>query len=207
MPEEDEDIEILEIVGLEDSPAIELEDGDETDEGDRDLILDFDEEEARDKDEAVEEERERRVRLQADFENYKKRIEREREADQRQASARVVQNLLPVLDNFERAISSADAEEAASSFHQGVQMIFRQILDELRREGLEAIQTLGQPFDPELHEAVATEMHTDLPHHTIMEELLRGYTLHQRLLRPALVKVSTDPAADDDTDSSGNEGR
>ena len=119
--------------------------------------------------------------------------------------ARVVQNLLPVLDNFERAISSASPEEAASSLHQGVQLIFRQILDELRREGLEAVQTLGQPFDPTVHEAVATEHHPDLPHHTIMEELQRGYTLHQRLLRPALVKVSTDPGAGD-MEPSGNEG-
>ena len=83
-------------------------------------------------------------------------------------------------------------------------LYFRQILDELRREGLEAVQTLGQPFDPEIHEAVATEEHTELPHHTIMEELQRGYTLHQRLLRPALVKVSTHPGGSE-SDSFGNE--
>jgi len=74
-------------------------------------------------------------------------------------------------------------------------MLFRQILDELRREGLEAIDTVGEPFDPELHEAVATEEHADLPHQTITEELQRGYMLNSRLLRPALVKVSTKPGA------------
>ncbi len=190
-PDDDDDIEILEIVGLDDPQTIEIEaetGGDSAD----DLILDFDD---TDLESAVAEERTRRIRLQADFENYKKRIERDREADQRHASSRVVQNLLPVLDNFERAIASAAGDDAGSSLHQGVQLIFRQILDELRREGLEAIDTVGEPFDPELHEAVATEEHADLPHQTITEELQRGYTLNSRLLRPALVKVSTKPGA------------
>jgi len=200
----DDDIEIVEIVGLGDSPTIEIEDetgGDSA--GSADLILDFDDEDAESN--AVEEERSRRMRLQADFENYKKRVEKERAAGQRHASSRVVQNLLPVLDNFERAIGSASGEETGSSFHRGVQLIFRQILDELRREGLEAIDTVGQPFDPNLHEAVATEEHADLPHQTIMEELQRGYTLNERLLRPALVKVSIQPGMRE-TDSFESEG-
>ena len=92
-----------------------------------------------------------------------------------------------------RRRASASGDEAGSSFHHGVQLIFRQILEELRREGLQAIDTVGQPFNPELHEAFETEEHTDLPHQTIMEELQRGYTLNERLLRPALVKVSTQP--------------
>ncbi len=190
-PEDDDDIEIVEIVGLEDAAGIEIEEetADDSDES-ADLILDFDDQ---DSDEAVAEERQRRVRLQADFENYKKRTERERKDDQRHASARVVQNLLPVLDNFERAIASACGSDDGSTLHRGVQLIFRQILDELRREGLQAIDTVGEPFDPEVHEAVATEEHPDLPHHTVTEELQRGYTLNSRLLRPALVKVSTRP--------------
>ena len=203
-PDNDDEIEIIEIVGLEDSPAIEIEGetgGDPA--GSADLILDFDDEES--ESDPVGKERSLRVRLQADFENYKKRVEKERKNDQRQASARVVQNLLPVLDNFERAIASASADEAGSSLHQGVQLIFRQILDELRREGLKAIDTVGEPFDPKLHEAVATEEHTDLPHQTIMEELRRGYTLHERLLRAALVKVSTRPGMEE-TGSSQSEG-
>jgi len=202
-PDDDDDIEIVEIVGFDDSQAIEIEDETAEDrDGSSDLILDFDD---RDPESEAGEERTRRVRLQADFENYKKRVEKDRENDQRQASARVVQNLLPVLDNFERAIASATGDDAGSSLHQGVQLIFRQILDELRREGLEAIDTVGEPFNPELHEAVATEEHNDLPHQTIMEELQRGYTLNARLLRPALVKVSTKPGMRD-ADSSRHEG-
>ena len=189
-PDDDDDIEIVEIVGLDESQPIEIEDETGGPSGAHDLILDFDD---TDLESAVAEERKRFVRLQADFENYKKRIEKDREADQRHASARVVQNLLPVLDNFERAIASATGDDAGSSLHQGVQLIFRQILDELRREGLEAIDTVGEPFDPELHEAVATEDHPDLPPQTVTEELQRGYTLNARLLRPALVKVSTRP--------------
>jgi len=193
-PDDDEDIEILEIVGLEEGPAVEIDEaGAGYDDDPSELILDFDADGDGENQDAVEKERTRFVRLAADFENYKKRVERERQADQRQASVRVVQNLLPVLDNFERAIAAATAEESSSSFHEGVHLIFRQILDELRREGLQAIDTVGQPFDPALHEAVGTEVHLDLPHHTIMEELQRGYTLHERLLRPSLVKVSTQP--------------
>jgi molecular chaperone GrpE len=193
---DDDEIEILEIVGIEDEPAGVVEEQPEEDSGD--LILDFDDELDEAEDGDVKAERSRRVRLQADFENFQKRVERERESDQRQAAARVLGNLLPVLDNFERAIGSATPEESNSSFHRGVQLIFRQILDELRREGLEAVPTMGQPFDPQVHEAIALEEHTDLPHHTIMEELLRGYTLHGRLLRPASVKVSTQPGMDKD---------
>lgn len=203
-PDDDDDIEIVEIVGFDDSQTIEIEGetgGDPA--GSTDLILDFDGKDPESREAANE--RSRRVRLQADFENYKKRVEKEREADQRHASARVVQNLLPVLDNFERAIASAASDEAGSSLHRGVQLIFRQILDELRREGLEAIDAVGEQFDPELHEAVTTEEHTDLPHQTIMEELQRGYTLHSRLLRPALVKVSTKPGMQE-ADSSQHEG-
>ncbi len=203
-PEDDDDIEIVEIVGLDESAPIEIEG--ETGEGSEDsddLILDFDDDS--DHEAAAKDERQRRVRLQADFENYKKRTERERDDDQRYASARVVQNLLPVLDNFERAIASAKGADSGSALHRGVQLIFRQILDELRREGLRSIDTVGEPFDPEIHEAVETEEHPDLPHQTITEELQRGYMLNSRLLRPALVKVSTQPGTRD-ADSSSNEG-
>jgi len=196
-PDEDDEIEILEIVGLDETAEVVFDDTGLEAGDDADVILDFDALDDGDSERAIEAERARRVRLQADFENYKKRIQRETEADQRQASARVVQNLLPVLDNFERAISSATEEESAMSFHQGVQLIFREILDELRREGLKPIDTVGQPFDPALHEAVSTEEQPDLPHHTIMEELQRGYTLHERLLRPSLVKVSTQPGMEE----------
>ena len=201
---DDDDIEILEIVGLDESPNAPFSDERETDaEEAHDIVLDFEDADeaavaaagsalAGDADQA-DDERARRVRLQADFENFKKRVEREREADQRQASARLVDRLLPVLDNFERAISAGVEGQEGDNFHQGVQLIFRQFLDELRREGLEAVDTVGESFDPNHHEAVATEESLDWPHNTVLEELQRGYTLHGRLLRPALVRVSVRP--------------
>lgn len=134
------------------------------------------------------------VRLQADFENFKTRVERERKDSERQASAALVSRLLPVLDNFERAVSAAPPDGASQGFHDGVSLIFRQILDELRKEGLTAIDSVGEVFNPELHEAVATDTTSELPVHTVVEELQRGYLLHDRLLRPALVRVRVDPS-------------
>jgi molecular chaperone GrpE len=195
--DDDDDIEILEIVGLDADPHEPFVGEEPADAAESaDLILDFDQdgesdERGREGDAADGGgERARFLRLQADFENYKKRVEREREADQRQASVRVVDRLLPVLDNFERAIFAATESGDQSSLCEGVQLIFRHLLDELRREGLESIDSVGQPFDPKLHEAVATDSSNDMPHNMIVEEMLRGYTLHGRLLRPSLVRVS-----------------
>ena len=192
---EDDEIEILEIVGVRDQPELDLDEA--IDEESSDLILDFDGDDA-ESGTAAEQERSYRMRLQADFENLQKRVERDHEVVQRYAAARVLGKLLPILDNFERAIGSATPEESTTSFHQGVQLIFRQILDEMQQEGLEAVPTMGEPFDPQVHEAIVLEEHGDLPHHTIMEELLRGYTLHGRLLRPSSVKVSTQPGMGED---------
>ena len=191
---DDDEIEILEIVGIRDQPELDLDEA--IDAESSDLILDFDGDDVESG--TAEQERSFRMRLQADFENLQKRVERDQEVVQRHAAARVLGKLLPILDNFERAISSATPKESTTSFHQGVQLIFRQILDELKQEGLEAVPTMGEPFDPQVHEAVVLEEHSDLPHHTIMEELLRGYTLHGRLLRPSSVKVSTQPGMEED---------
>jgi len=135
---------------------------------------------------------ERAARLAADFEGLRRRVEREREAHERQAAARLIERLLPVLDNFERALGGAQGTPGAS-FRDGIALIFRQLLDELRKEGLIAVDTVGEPFDPQVHEAVAAEHASELPPHTVVEELQRGYLLHDRLLRPALVKVTLDP--------------
>jgi molecular chaperone GrpE len=101
-----------------------------------------------------------------------------------------------VLDNFERAFSTELPSEDGRAFQQGVALIFRQLLDELRREGLTAVDSLGQPFDPRLHEAVATERMSGLPENTVVEEIRRGYLLHDRLLRPAQVRVAVGESED-----------
>jgi len=202
----DDEIEIVEIVGLdEDSPAArpirdEPVDVVADDERGAEIVVDLDDE----LNEAPElvvgatappviSEREQLMRLRADFENFKNRVDRTREANERQAAAQLVSRLLPVLDNFERALSAARQVERESTFQDGIGLIFRQLLDELRKEGLVSVDTVGEPFDPEVHEAVATTDVSGLPANTVVEELQRGYLLHSRLLRPALVKVSVDP--------------
>jgi molecular chaperone GrpE len=197
--EEHDEIEIIEVIGLdEDSPAPAAGDVPEgAGESPNEVVLDFDSEsgsaemlsdkpsgDLRDIPDS-----ERLMRLKADFDNYKKRIEREREANKRHASAGLVTRLLPVLDNFERALARDVPAENENAFREGIEMIFRQLLEELREEGLTSVDSIGQPFDPNVHEAVATDARADLPAQTVLEELQRGYLMHNRLLRPSLVKV------------------
>jgi len=196
-PESDpmDDIEILEVVGLDEggTPLIE---GEAEDVEDVEVVFD----EASDspsQDTAPEpdetrEIRDRLLRLQADFENFKKRIERERLDHLRYATAELVGRLLPVLDNFERAIAAFRPEGPSEAVIEGVQLIHRQLLQELEKEGLRGMESVGQPFDPGLHEAVATEADASLPPHSVTQVFQRGYFLHDRLLRPAMVRVCVD---------------
>lgn len=201
---EDEEIEIVEIVGLDEDapPSSAHEEAVEDDPGAADEIeLRFDEEAApepepsRPPDEA---ERERILRLHADFENTRKRLERERDEAVRNANATVVLRLLAVVDNFERALQHAGSGE--ESFRDGVFLIYRQLMDELRKEGLKAIDALGETFDPLVHEAVATDPSPDNPPNVVVEELQRGYWFKDRVLRPALVRVSLGRRDDDEPD-------
>ena len=191
---EDEEIEIVEIVGLDEDapPSSAGDDAAEDDPGSADEIeLTFDDDVASGVEAAVppdDAERERILRLHADFENTKKRLERERDEAVRHANAGVVLRLLAVVDNFERALQHAGGGE--ESFRDGVFLIYRQMMDELRKEGLKAIDALGETFDPLVHEAVATDPSPNNPPNVVVEELQRGYWFKDRVLRPALVRVS-----------------
>jgi len=190
---DEDEIEILEVVGLdEDSPAARAVAVDGNEVGRDEVTVDFESGTPPEKcaSDGCITDRERLNRLQADFENFKKRVEREHEASVRQAAAGLVTRILPVLDNFERALSTEVPTEDGRAFQQGVALIFRQLLEELRREGLASVDSLGQEFDPNVHEAVITDNVPGLPDNTVVEELRRGYLLHDRLLRPAQVKVS-----------------
>jgi molecular chaperone GrpE len=131
--------------------------------------------------------KDRYIRTLADFENYRKRSEREKNDYFRYALAGTVKDLLPVLDNFDRALEHA---EEGDDFHKGVLLICKQLYDVLKRHGLRAIEDAGVPFDPNIHEAVVREESSDVPSHTVVAVLQKGYFLHDRLLRPALVKVA-----------------
>jgi molecular chaperone GrpE len=131
----------------------------------------------------------RLLRKQAEFENFRKRTEREMQEAYRRARADILLDILPALDNMERALKHSENADA-TILHEGLALIYKQLSDALARHGLEAIDSVGNPFDPELHEAVAAEQNDDVEDHTVLDELQRGYKLGDRLLRPARVKVS-----------------
>lgn len=132
------------------------------------------------------------LRARADFENYRKRQERDRAAYAKHAAADLVSQVLPVIDNFLRALTVED-DGASEGYKQGIQMIYDQLTDVLAKAGLTPIETEGKPFDPELHEAVAREETSEVEANTITEELEPGYLFRDRLLKPARVRVAVPP--------------
>jgi molecular chaperone GrpE len=135
--------------------------------------------------------REMYLRKLAEFDNFRKRTDREREELQRTASEGTIRELLPIVDNFERALQHAGNGDP-EAFRQGVEMIARQLLDTLEREGLAAIDPEGESFDPELHEAVQRVDETDHEPGCVVQVLNKGYTLAGRLIRPAMVAVAVE---------------
>jgi len=136
--------------------------------------------------------REQLKRSLADFDNLRKRTERERQELRRYALFDLMREFVTVVDNLERALAAGGSAEDLKA---GVDMILRQMRELLRRHGVTEIEALGQPFDPSLHEAVSREESASVPVPTVVGELQRGYRMHDRLLRPAMVRVAV-PAED-----------
>ncbi len=132
----------------------------------------------------------RLARLQAEFDNYRKRETRERAEYRDYALINTVEQFLPVLDNFQLALST---QSTAEQLRSGVELIVRQMGEVLRSLGVQPIPTVETQFDPRVHEAIEMVERDDLPDHQVMDEVRRGYTLRERLLRPALVRVATNP--------------
>lgn len=135
--------------------------------------------------------KDRLLRMTAEFDNYRKRVDRERRELSEAAAADLIRDLLPIMDDLERAMAAARA--TAGDEHallRGVELTHRQLLDQLRRRGVEPIDAVGQMFDPELHESVAAEPVAGKPDGEILEEYRRGYRAGGRLLRPSMVKVA-----------------
>jgi molecular chaperone GrpE len=130
----------------------------------------------------------RLIRLQADFENFRRRSQKEKEDLYKYASEQLIVALLPVMDNFQRALEAK--EDDSRKVIEGVEMIYRQIEDILAREGLEKVAAKGEEFDPTRHEAVMQEPAGELPDNTITQELRCGYCLKGKVIRPAMVKVA-----------------
>ncbi|HVA17612.1 MAG TPA: nucleotide exchange factor GrpE [Candidatus Dormibacteraeota bacterium] len=136
------------------------------------------------------------VRLQADFENYRKRIERERHQERHRGAETLVEHLLPVLDAFDRAISS-HRDAAHDEYRQGFQLIRKQLFDVLAKQGVQRIETEGKPFDPHVHHAIERVETSDQPDGAVLEELQAGYSFHGKVLRPAMVRVAVNPEGGD----------
>jgi molecular chaperone GrpE len=132
------------------------------------------------------------MRRQADFDNYRKRIEKERAEDSRRATARVIEGLIPIIDGFEHALA-AHREAEYENYRKGFELIYKQLVDNTTRLGVERIDPLGKPFDPHLHQAMdrtETDQHED---GTILQVFQPGYIFHGRVLRPAMVRVAVHP--------------
>ena len=130
------------------------------------------------------------LRKTAEFENFRKRTDRERATLSETAAAGIIEELLPLVDDMERALSADPGAEGADAYRKGVELIHRQLLDILRRRGVTPIEALGAVFDPHYHQAVSHEPAEDRAEGEIVEEFRRGYMLGDRLLRPSMVKVA-----------------
>jgi molecular chaperone GrpE len=130
----------------------------------------------------------RLARLQAEFENARKRAAREQQEFRDFATADAIKALLPALDSFERALQAPTNQ--LNEFRGGVELIYKQLRDALAKLGVRAIPAKGERFDPHVHEAIEMVETTDVPDHQVVDELQRGYKLKDRLLRPAMVKVA-----------------
>ena len=131
------------------------------------------------------------LRALADFANYKRRTEEERASQRGFINEKLLLSLLPIVDNFERAVQSATTTKDLDKLLGGVELILRQLQEFLTREGVTPIDAVGQTFDPNFHNAVIRHETDEHPENTVVEELQKGYTLGDRVLRPTMVKVAT----------------
>jgi molecular chaperone GrpE len=130
------------------------------------------------------------LRKTAEFDNYRKRTDKERREQADRVAGDLLLDVLTVVDDLERALTAEAGAETADAFRTGVELIYRQLLDLLKRRGVRAIDAVGQDFDPHLHQAVTTEARSGALDGEILEEFRRGYLIGERLLRPAMVKVA-----------------
>ncbi|GAA0482827.1 nucleotide exchange factor GrpE [Salinibacillus aidingensis] len=130
------------------------------------------------------------LRVQADFDNFKRRAKKDRENDLKYKSQEVVTELLPILDNFERALQVDVDGESMENFVDGMNMIYRQLVSTMEKAGVEEIEAEGKTFDPNIHQAVMQDSNEEKESNTVTEVLQKGYMLKDRVIRPAMVKVN-----------------
>ncbi|HDA3688190.1 TPA: nucleotide exchange factor GrpE [Staphylococcus aureus] len=138
----------------------------------------------------ADENEEKYLRLYAEFENYKRRIQKENEINKSYQAQRVLTDILPAIDNIERALQIEGDDETFKSLQKGVQMVHESLINALKDNGLEVIKTEGEAFDPNIHQAVVQDDNPDFESGEITQELQKGYKLKDRVLRPSMVKVN-----------------
>ncbi|RJP61131.1 MAG: nucleotide exchange factor GrpE [Candidatus Auribacter fodinae] len=136
------------------------------------------------------------LRIQAEFDNYRKRVNKEKIEFHKYANEKLLSEILPILDNFQRALKTLEEHVTQENhpFFQGVEMIYKQMAQLMKQYDVQELETVGKPFDPRFHEAVQQIESADHPDSTVVTEISRGYMLNDRLLRPAIVVVSKLPA-------------
>jgi len=132
----------------------------------------------------------RYLRLLADFDNFRRRTQLDREAAEKYRAQELITNLLPAIDNFERAMQIETDNEQAKALLDGVSMVYRSIIEALKQEGAEQIEAVGKEFDPNLHQAVMQSEEEEMASNMVVEEFQKGYKLKDRIIRPSMVKVS-----------------
>ncbi|MGK7377817.1 nucleotide exchange factor GrpE [Planococcus sp. 1R117A] len=140
--------------------------------------------------EQLEAEQNKYLRLMADYDNFKRRTQKDKQDAEKFRAQSLLTDLLPVMDNFDRALAVEAKSEEAASILKGLEMVRNNLLEAVKREGLEEVKALGEPFDPNFHQAVMQEKDENAESGSVLMELQKGYTLKGRVLRPSMVKVN-----------------
>lgn len=175
-------------VATEEVEANETEEN--VEEVEQDKVVEIQEAELEQLKQKANEEEEKYLRLYAEFENYKRRMKQEASIIKDYQAQRVLTDVLPALDNMDRALKQEGESEDFLTFKKGVDMVYNDLLKSLKDNGLEEIESYNQPFDPNVHQAVMQDNNPDFESGVVTEELQRGYKLKNRVLRPAMVKVN-----------------
>lgn len=184
----DETNDQIQSVATEEVEANETEEN--VEEVEQDKVVEIPEAELEQLKQKANEEEEKYLRLYAEFENYKRRMKQEASIIKDYQAQRVLTDVLPALDNMDRALKQEGESEDFLTFKKGVDMVYNDLLKSLKDNGLEEIESYNQPFDPNVHQAVMQDNNPDFESGVVTEELQRGYKLKDRVLRPAMVKVN-----------------
>ena len=185
MNQEDTAVKEADANEIDINEQVQSESAEENEQGSSELVQKIEELQAQ-----LEEKENRYLRLLADFDNFRRRTKLEKEAAEKYKAQNLITNLLPAIDNFERAMQIDPDNEQTKALLEGVQMVYRSIIEALKSEGAEQIEAVGNEFDPNLHQAVMQSEEEGTGENIVLEEFQKGYKLKDRVIRPSMVKVS-----------------